>query len=310
MGLLRKPKPLTDDELRERGRNHLRAHREAERRVRSGKGQPGDYQLSRESVAQATAIRDELATRQTQRRSAAGVEREARERGPSVSLAFVRDRVFRAELEGVTRLDTSGFSREDREELSRLRRLSREGELSGKHRRALERLVNKAAEAGGNGPGLLARRRRELDAAARRKQEADRLHTAMLPRRRAPEPGSVELPRFLWGWVTDGRDDTFSLNDLGLLAGLAFSFANHSAALFSSRFTRIDRDDAGPVLTITDAGAGVRLASGVNPSGGIDVRDSLSALARNGWVVVERNGKTLRLRPGERMHSLFPIGQL
>lgn len=266
----------------------------------------------RAALDAATADRDELNRRQLERVARHAEERELREHGPRVSLSWVRNGPLRAELEGVIRLDPSAFTRDDRKQLDGLRRVNGRGELtdSKQDMRTLERLVDKAAEAAGHGPGLIARRRRELAAEAKRTQEAERLHTATLPARRAPEPGSVELPRLLWRWVTDGRHDTFSLNDLGLLAGLLFAFANDSAALFARSHARIGRDDTGPVITLRDAAAGVRLGTGVNPSGGLDVRHGLETLHRNRWVTTERNGGTLRIRPGERMRDLYPGGQL
>jgi hypothetical protein len=166
---------------------------------------------------------------------------------------------FPVELKGA-RLDSRALTDNDRQELRRLALARRDG-LSDKDRRSLEKLVDKAAEQAGNGPGFLARRRREIDTAEKQDAETRRLHLATLPRRREPEPGSIEVPRRVFEWVTNGKDDTFDLTDAAVLVGLLFSFANESAALFAR--CRFDRDDDGtPALTITRRGDGCASRSG------------------------------------------------
>ena len=312
MALIKRGKKRdTDEQLRERGRASLAEARRASERIRSGKADASDYLAQRAALESATAARDELDRRQRERGAAVAEERDLREHGPRVSLSFARNGPLRAELEGVPRLDPSVFTREDREELWRLRRANGRGELTDDKgdMRSLERLIDRAAVAAGHGPGLIARRRRELKQAEKHKREAHRLHLEMLPRRREPEPGSVELPRAVWEALTDGRDDTYELADVAALAVFAFSFANGSSAAFARRNCRFDRDDAGPVLTFRDAAAGMHFAPGVNVSG-VGVYRSLTVLAANKWIVTERESGTLRIRPGDRLRSLFPGGGL
>ena len=105
----------------------------------------------------------------------------AKGRPPKVSLRFVYG-VFPVELKGA-RLDGRGYTDDERRELHRVSRARRDGPLSEKDRRSLEKLVDRAAEAAGNGPGFLARRRREIGTAAKQEAEARRLHLSMLPKR-------------------------------------------------------------------------------------------------------------------------------
>ena len=259
----------------------------------------------------AVAAKRELNERRRQRGVAASAQAAAKGRPPSVSLRFVYG-LFPVELKGA-RLDGRGYTDDERRELHRVSRARRDGSLSEKDRRSLEKLVDRAAEAAGNGPGFLARRRREIGTAAKQEEEARRLHLSMLPRRRDPEPGSIEVPRLPWEWVTNGKDDTFDLTDLAVLVGLLFSFANESSALFARcRFDRVD--DGTPMLTITDAGMGVLLARGADDRrsvgrGRMEVASSLSTLKRNRWIEMQRSGKVLRVRPGERMRKLLGAGR-
>lgn len=314
MSILRGRKRVGPDdelrELRERGREALRKVKAVEAAVREGRATPEMLdEGTRAGKAGAAAMR-ELNERQRRRTAQAATAVAAKGRPPTVPLRFAYD-VFPVELKGA-RLDGRGFSDEERRELHRVARARRDGPLSDKDRRSLGKLVDRAAEAAGNGPGFLARRRREIEAAEKQEAEARRLHLSMLPRRREPEPGSIEVPRAVFEAVTNGRDDTFDLTDAAVLVGLLFSFANESAALFAR--CRFDRVDGVSTLSITDAGMGVLLARGADDRrsvgrGRMEVASSLDTLRRNRWIETERNGKVLRVQPGARMRKLLGEAQ-
>jgi hypothetical protein len=116
-------------------------------------------------------------------------------------------------LDGVT-LHNANLSDDELSELKRLLRARRGGEWSAEERERYEALVGQAA----GEPGLFTRLRDEIEKEAAMKAEATKLARAFLPKRRDPEPGSIELPSYLFAWLTNGEANSFDLTDLGLLA--------------------------------------------------------------------------------------------
>ena len=163
-----------------------------------------------------------------------------------------------------------------------------------------EDLIGKAA----GEPGLYARRRTEITKEDEMKAEATKLAKVFLPRRREPEPGSIELPAFLLAWCADGQEGSFDLQDLGVLAAVALSFANQSVELLPT--ARFVLDDDGPKIVISDAGARVRLRYGADDTGHLNFRKSLAALDRNGWTNTTRHRSKLTIRQGKRLKKLWP----
>ena len=120
----------------------------------------------------------------------------------------------------------------------------------------------------------------------------------------AVEPGSIELPGFLFDWLTNGQPDTFDVTDLGVLAALVYSFANESAELFPRG--RFARDDEGPSLVLSQVGQGPRLVSWADDSGRLRLDSHLVGLKANRWVELHPHRGTYTIRPGERMRKLWP----
>lgn len=274
----------SDRQLRDRVAEAERVVRETHRLARSGRGTGDDFLAGIAATESVRAGRAELLTRHV-RRSAAS----AAGRSPLAGLA---QRHFSDEIAG-TALDSRRLTSADVKEAKRLLRLDG---LAGRDAKSAEALIDLAA----GERGFVKRRRREITQAEERKREAKRLHLSMLPRRRDPEPGSIELPAFLWSWITDGRDDTFDVGDLGLLAGIMFSFANDDPSLFSRG--RMEREDRGPSIVVRDAAHAVSLKAG---AGWVNVRGSLERLRVNRWVETEKHGGVLRIRPGERLAKIL-----
>jgi hypothetical protein len=297
MGLLGRTKDKSEEterELKRRIKENRRVVAKLRPRIRSGRAATAEIEQATAAAAAAVAASRELQRRDRDR---AMVARQLIRAGSPV-LRLAR-RLFADEIVGVT-LDSSRLTDDEMEEARRLLRLDR---LDGKDARSAERLVDVAA----GEPGFIKRRRREAEQAAAREREAERLHRAMLPRRRDPEPGSIELPRFLFQWVTNGKDNTFDVTDLGVLAAVMFSFAGETAALFAR--ARFDRADGTPTITVHDAGQRVGLVFGADATGTMNVRVSLHVLARNKWIDMTGKGGTLRIQPGERMRKILADGR-
>ena len=140
----------------------------------------------------------------------------------------------------------------------------------------------------------------------------DARKVAALPRQPLlAEPGSVELPRFVYTWLVgaEARDGAWSLMDLGLLAALLGAFANDDPSVFVDGRFEGEGDD----LTLVVPGgvgsdirfhgriAGSPLEEG---SGFVRARPALATLARNGWLRVEQTVFELRIRRGDRALKL------
>lgn len=290
--------PGTDEAVRAEMAEHLRVVNEVNAKRKAGTANTRDYARGTEAARAVREGQAELEALRVARADQAARSTSAlRGRHPAGSLARSR---FQAECAG-TRLDFRSFDADDEREARRL--LLIEGALSPADEEAAIRLTDRAA----GEAGFIARRRRELAAEAKQKAEAERLVLAFLPQRRAPEPGSIELPRSVWQALTVAEDGVCDLVDAGLLVALAFAFANTSAELFArGSFDRYE--DGTPTIAVTDAGHSVRLARGVYPEGvqGLNVRIHLRRLENLGWVKVEQASGTVRIRPGARMRDLWP----
>jgi len=289
---------LTDAELREVQANARASVREVNARRRAGTATGRDYREGTEAAREGVAARDELGRRIAESSSRSIVERLTRRASP-LTTAREYDREL---LDGVL-LDSGKLSDAELSELRTLlkarRDLARAGEpWPDAERERAEALVGKSA----GEPELYARRRDEVRRANEMRAEATKLARAFWPRRRDPEPGSVELPASLFGLLVNGDEDTFDLADLGLLAALAYSFASESAALFvRAEFVHAE----GPSIVCRQSGAGVRLVRGADDTGHIRVDVSLVGLKQLGWVETHRHRGTFTIRPGERMRKLW-----
>ena len=282
---------LSDRQLHERMDADLRTVREVRRKGIS-KVTGAELDAGIAAAQSAKAGRAELHRRMNERETRGWMARIGR-RGHPLSVAREREAPL---LDGLP-LDHRKLSDE---ELKELRQLLRDRGPSDEERPRYEALVGKAA----GEVGIIARIRDEREREAAMRAEAEKLARAFLPRRRDPEPGSIELPRFLYGWVTDRRDDTFDVADLGVLAAILFAFANEDAALFARGEFVLDGGD--PRIVISDAGQGVRLCAGAS-DGQLQTRQCIERLRVNRWLEVERQGRgsTMILRPGERMRKLW-----
>lgn len=172
-----------------------------------------------------------------------------------------------------------------------------------------EALLGKAA----GDEQLFERKRRDAKAKAKLNELKDARRVASLPRQPLlAEPGTVQLPRFVFGWLVGGaaRDGAWSLMDLGLLAGILGAFANDDPRLFPGGRFEGEGDDrvlvvpggVGSDLRLHGAIAGSPVETG--GSGHIRVRHALSVLVANKWVEVEQTVAELRIRLGERARKL------
>jgi hypothetical protein len=287
---------LRDWQLVEVARSAEATVTEVREKVSAGTATRRDYDAGTEAARERGAIRAEQERRAANRTEPQSMFGRIGLRRHPLTLARQYDPDV---LDGVA-LDADRLSDDDLAELRRHLRARREGELSEEGRARAELLVGQAA----GEPELYARRRRELAREESMRAEATTLARTFLPRRRDPEPGSVELPRYLLDWLTNGEPDTFDVTDLGVLAALALSFANEDASVLARADFAHDAD--GPRIVVRQAGAGARLTRGADDSQHLQLADHLGALKRNGWIETERVRGTYTIRPGERMRKLWP----
>lgn len=124
------------------------------------------------------------------------------------------------------------------------------------------------------------------------------------------EPGSIELPRYVFSWLLaeNNRDGaSWGVSEVGLLTVLLLSFENQTPILKDGRF--VENDGELTLVAPWGTGSEIPLVNRVQGSvhdgnGGIKVRASLAALARNGFLEVEQNVGEIRIRLGERAKKL------
>lgn len=288
---------LTDSQLRDVRRHAEATVHETRSKMRAGTATSADYSEGITSAREAVAARDELGRRAANRAHQSLVHRIGLRRHP---LTLARD-LDPNVLDGVP-LNPDLLSDGELGELRSLLRQRREREITDDGLTRFEELVGKAA----GEPGLYQRRRAEIERSRTMKAEATKLARAFLPtRRHDPEPGSIELPSFLFAWVTNGLDDSFDIADLGMLAALVYSFANESGDLWARG--SFVHDELGPSIVIGKSGtAHPRLTRGADDSGHLQVLDHLSCLKRNGWIDTANVRGVWTIRPGERMRKLWP----
>jgi len=113
---------------------------------------------------------------------------------------------------------------------------------------------------------------------------------------------------FQWLLAESNRDGaSWAVSEIGLLATLLMSFENQTPILKDGHFV----DDGGELVLVAPWGTGseIPLVNRVQGSvhdgnGGIKVRASLAALARNGWLQVEQNVGETRIRLGKNAKEL------
>jgi hypothetical protein len=288
-------------------RQVVNARRDAERtfvdaykRIRKRKGGRADYDAADAALATIDAAKTEMARRAVERGDQGFIDRWRGKRG-ALRLAREWDSDV---LDGVG-LSADRLSDEEDTELRALikeRRRAMEAveEWPDEARLRYEALVGKAA----GDEGLFETKRAELAKARETEAEMRKLSDMFLPTRRAAEPGEAVLPRFLFRWLTDGRENAFDLHSLGLLSALLLTFANEDASLFPTG--RFEVSEGERRIVISDAGQRVRLVRGANDSEfAFPTARCLGDLKRNKWVETKRHFGQLTITPGERMRKLF-----
>jgi hypothetical protein len=173
-------------------------------------------------------------------------------------------------------------------------------------KREWERILGTAA----GDPELFQKKRRDAQANAKLDALKDQRKVAGLPRQPLlAEPGSVQLPRFVYRWLVsdEARDGAWSLMDLGLLAALLGAFANDDPSVFVDGRFEGEGDDRALVVP-GGVGSDLRMHGRIagspieDGSGHVRVREALRKLALNKWVEVEQTVAETRIRLGE--HAL------
>lgn len=177
--------------------------------------------------------------------------------------------------------------------------------LNAKQEKRYERLLGKVA----GDEHLFREKRKQAEEQAKIAEAKEELRLAALPpRAKWAEPGSVELPRYVFQFLSSARKGrgTFSIADLGMLAAMLGMFWNEETLFIGGHFIR-EGDE--PVLILreeelrfpTPLGGSAMVSDG---SGFVRERAALRVLARNGFFQVERNGSDIRIRLGDRAKAL------
>ncbi len=115
------------------------------------------------------------------------------------------------------------------------------------------------------------------------------------------EPGAVVIPAFVFQWLKNSREASWTIADTGMLVALHGMFANRDASLIIG--ARFETDDGDDVL-ITPEDLLFRPDTNPHPrqggAGQVNPAVALATLARNGWIVVERGEGCFRIRHAER----------
>ena len=103
---------------------------------------------------------------------------------------------------------------------------------------------------------------------------------------------------FLCSWLTDNRDGTLTVTDIGVLAAILLAIENDEPLFVGSAI------DAGAI--VLDGAHGFQLRGGIGDdcTGASRVRDSVRYLADNDWLTVSAGGRT-RIAPGPRARKLI-----
>jgi hypothetical protein len=205
------------------------------------------------------------------------------------------------ELAGAT-LTASRLTHDEGVELAALvKRLRAPGDGRGftsEERARYEFLLGKCA---GN-ESLFAKHRRETTTRKKLDELTKEARIASLPRHVAyEEPGAVVLPAIVFEWLTTSREASWTIADVGVLAAVLGVFANRDASLIVG--AQLERDGDHDVLVIPED---VRFRHDANPhpmqggAGQVNPSIALATLARNKWIVVERDTGAFRIRLGQR----------
>jgi hypothetical protein len=160
-------------------------------------------------------------------------------------------------------------------------------------------------------PQLFERKRSDRAAKAKLGELKEERRVQSLPKRPVyAEPGSIELPRYVFSWLLaeNNRDGaSWAISEIGLLATIMFSFENQTPILKDGRFE--DKDGELTLVGPWGTGSEVKLVNRVEGSvhdgnGGIKVSASLVALARNNWLEVEQTVSEIRIRLGKNAKEL------
>ncbi len=247
---------------------------------------------------------------------ARALERGKRQVHPAAKWLDVARRYSAPELRGET-LVASQLSDDDAAELEKLVRRKREivndehaPPFTDDEKRHWESLLGRAA----GDSELFEKKRRDAQARVKLAELQDERKAAGLQRQPLlAEPGSVQLPRILFRWLTgDSARETgaITLTDIGVLYGVLACFQNDDASLFpNARF----EGDADARTLVVPAGIGADLRThgqtagsphDASGSGHVRLRPALAVLALNGWLEVEQTVGELRIRLGERARKL------
>jgi len=107
---------------------------------------------------------------------------------------------------------------------------------------------------------------------------------ASLPKRPVyAEPGSVTVPRFVFSWLKDSRDEAWTVADTGMLVAVLQMFENRTSLFPNGTF---EEEDGEPVLVVRCGLVDLRFRNGSNGtsvdstgSGYVREREALRTLA-------------------------------
>jgi hypothetical protein len=135
--------------------------------------------------------------------------------------------------------------------------------LTSAETRSYERLVGKTA----GDERLFERKRRDASATKFAELKEER-RVASLPRRPVyAEPGSIELPRFVFQWLlADSNRDgaSWGVTEVGLLATILLSFENRQSVIQNGQF--VERDGELTLVAPWGTGSEIKLVNRVQGS--------------------------------------------
>lgn len=267
--------------------------REQEAKLRSAAEQVRELQARERATEQSYAATRLAARAETvQAARAEAATRKAREPGRK-AVRMLLD-FGHPELRG-RGLSSALLSPDEGKELLALVEARIGGELSGRKLGRYRKLVGKAA----GDPDLFDKARAEREAAEAEAAEAERVRLAAIPERSYRGRGGCYLPSYLFGWLTDNRDGSFTVTDLGVLALIWLAIEQGEPV-----FVGAEMIDGAIVL---DGAHGFQLRAGIGDdcTGASRIRDSVRYLADNDWLTITPGAGQTRIELGPRARKLI-----
>ncbi len=174
--------------------------------------------------------------------------------------------------------------------------------LTEKETRRLEELLGALA----GDREIFSKKRNEEELRARKAAIAEGIRLGELPRRAEwAEAGSVTLPRFVFTWLQNSRNQDWTVADMGMLAAMLGMFENQISLFENAEF---EEDNGELVLVVQGDADNIRFSRSQNrqstdpftSSGYVRERVALQKLVQNGWFEVSKAGTGLRIKLGER----------